>query len=265
MDNSEEKRDSTERESPVGTPAESGEPAPAQEAEPSPVTHALLAANLFFWILSTFYVGRGYLMRAFIDGPDAGGLLLVGASHHKLIYDYEQWWRLISPTFLHSGVLHLAFNSYSLFLYGPMLERALGKGTFLGLYLLSGVGGFLLSSAMSPVAVSVGASAAVFGLIGAVWSLLKRRNAPESSKQTIVWIIGLNFIWGLQPGSNIDNWGHAGGLLTGLLLGLLLESLPHGRRFRAGLNLALGLVSLALLAYGLSNAIAFARNPPFGL
>ncbi|MBW3623458.1 MAG: rhomboid family intramembrane serine protease [Armatimonadetes bacterium] len=233
--------------------------APPQRVETPVVTYSLLLANLLIWAVTSYLVGRGQLLHTLADGPGVRGLIAVGANNSDLVFQYGEGWRLISASFLHVGFLHLVFNSLALWIYGPILEREFGKGSFLLLYLVSGIGGYLLSSRMSPEAVSAGASASVFGLIGALWSMLKRRNAPDAAKQTVIWIIGLNFIWGLQPGSNIDNWAHGGGLLTGLALGFALESLPRTKVLRVSLNVTASLVSLALLAYGLGNAMAFAR------
>lgn len=233
-------------------------PSPMEDDYRPVVTYALLWANVLIWLVSAFFTGRGQLLSTLFSGTDVYGHIAVGANNSDLVFRYGEWWRWISASFLHDGLLHLTFNSLALFLYGPVLERALGRGSFLFLYLVSGIGGYLLSSVMSPNAVSVGASASVFGLIGAIWSLLKRRNASDTAKRTIIWIIAFGFIWGLQPGSNIDNWAHGGGLLTGLVLGYLLESLPPSPKVRSGLNVICGLLSFVMLAYGLGNAVVFA-------
>ncbi|CAN0455301.1 unnamed protein product, partial [Discosporangium mesarthrocarpum] len=78
-----------------------------------------------------------------------------------------QWYRLLTPVFLHGSLAHLLVNSYSLSAVGPVVERVMGKGRFLGIYLLSGVAGNVLSCIVNPTMPAVGASGAIFGMIGA--------------------------------------------------------------------------------------------------
>jgi rhomboid protease GluP len=128
-----------------------------------------------------------------------------------------QVWRLLTPLLIHAGWLHLAVNMYSLYILGPMVERFFGPRRLLIVYLLAGVSGVTFSLAFSPSA-SVGASGAIFGLLGALAaflylhrSLFGRRGWVQFRHLVVVALI--NLALGLSPG--IDNWGHVGGLVAG--------------------------------------------------
>ena len=135
-----------------------------------------------------------------------------------------QLWRLVTPVLIHAGLLHLFVNMYSLTAIGPAVERLFGARRMLAVYLLAGVAGVEFSLAFSPYA-SVGASGAIFGLLGALGTLLylHRKTLGPSGEVTlrrIAFVALLNLGLGLAPG--IDNWGHLGGLLAGAALGWFL-------------------------------------------
>lgn len=131
-----------------------------------------------------------------------------------------QVWRLLTPMLLHGSLPHIAFNMYALLSFGTGLERSFGHGRFLLLYILSAftgnVASFLLTNANS-----LGASTAIFGLLGAeaVFLIQNRKAFPgqfRSAIGNIIFIAAINlFIIGSLPG--IDNWGHIGGLIGGLM------------------------------------------------
>lgn len=132
-----------------------------------------------------------------------------------------EWYRLLTPAVLHAGALHLAFNSFALWIYGPSVERAFGSLRFAAVYLVSGFLGGALSYAFGPCRViGVGASGAIFGLLGAllVYLFHLRRSAPIArSLQGILTIVGINLVIGFTvPG--IDNLAHLGGLAGGALV-----------------------------------------------
>jgi rhomboid protease GluP len=143
-------------------------------------------------------------------------VLSAGAKVNEAIAQ-GQVWRLFTPIFIHAGLSHLFINMYSLYAIGPSVERFFGRPRTLAIYLLAGIAGVLLSLAMSPNP-SVGASGAIFGLLGALGVLLYR-NRPvfggmgRRQLQQIVLVALFNLALGLSPG--IDNWGHLGGLVYG--------------------------------------------------
>jgi len=135
-----------------------------------------------------------------------------------------QWWRFLTPVFLHIGLPHLFINMYSLFAIGPAVERFFGTTRFLATYILSGLAGVIASLAFSPYA-SAGASGAIFGLLGSLGSFLYLHRAlfgrlGQIQLRQILFVALLNLALGLMPG--IDNWGHLGGLLSGACLSYLL-------------------------------------------
>ena len=143
-----------------------------------------------------------------------------GAKINEFIYAGE-YWRLITPVFLHANLMHIGFNMYALYALGPQLERFYGSWQFLLLYLVCGFGGVVSSFALTN-APSVGASTAIFGLLGAlgVFSYLNQKTFGERAKRSlnsIVRIALINIVIGFTPG--IDNWGHMGGLLAGVIVG----------------------------------------------
>ena len=131
-----------------------------------------------------------------------------------------QFWRLITPVFLHANLLHIGFNMYALFLLGPQLERHYGSWKFLALYLVSGFAGVVASFVLTP-ARSLWASMAVFGLFAAQGVFFYQNQKvfgtrARAALRSIINLAVINFIIGLSPG--IDNWGHLGGALGGVLI-----------------------------------------------
>lgn len=161
----------------------------------------------------------------------AGGLERWGMWPRAIALD-DQWFRLISSIFLHANWLHIGFNMYVLFLLGPPLERVLGHGRFLTLYLLSGIGGSVASYWFSPVnTLSVGASGAIFGLMTA-WIVVGRRLDRDVTQ--IIVLLAINVVLGFFL-RGVDWRAHLGGAVTGALVALLLTT-GRGREGRAQLG-----------------------------
>ena len=153
---------------------------------------------------------------------------LIGVRYNPRILQGE-YWRLLTPVFLHGSLLHIAFNMYALYRFGPGLERFYGHARFLALYLIAGFAGNVVSFAMSPAA-SLGSSTAIFGLLGAegVFLYHNRKIFGRQSQQALQQLIMLaviNLAIGLSPG--IDNWGHLGGLLGGVSFAWLAGPVLH--------------------------------------
>jgi membrane associated rhomboid family serine protease len=185
-----------------------------------------------FWLTPLLVVGNVlvYLAMALstqtgLDSFAVATLLGWGANFGPAVA-HGQWWRLLSSTFLHGGLFHLLNNMASLWLMGSLLERPMGTGRLALLYLAAGVGGSLASLAWHPATVGVGASGAIFGLMGAALVLAWRRALPESLRGVVLLLAafsgGFSLLMGfIMPG--IDNAAHLGGLLTGAGLGLLFS------------------------------------------
>jgi len=143
---------------------------------------------------------------------------LYGARINEAIRAGELW-RFITPALLHGSIPHIAFNMYALFIFGVGLERHFGHGRFLLLYVLGAFTGNVLSFLLSN-GYSVGASTSIFALIGAEGVFLYQNRKLfvgqfRGAIQNVIFIAAINLFLGLSPG--IDNWGHVGGLLGGLI------------------------------------------------
>jgi rhomboid protease GluP len=147
----------------------------------------------------------------------------MGAKINQAIVAGEVW-RLGTSIFLHVDLLHIAFNSYALLAFGPRVERPYGWLRFPLIYFLSGLAGSALSFLFSP-SPSVGASGAIFGLIGVVGTYLYRYRdriaAGRARLANVLGVIGYNLLYGFMVPA-VDNWAHIGGLLAGLALGWFL-------------------------------------------
>ena len=166
---------------------------------------------------------------AMVAGARMNGAILRGGQYH----------RLISACFLHGGGMHLASNMFSLYRVGPLVEAAFGAGRAALLYLLSGIGGNLAGLYWGPIrGMSVGASGAVFGMIGATGGYVVRNKRAlggygDALLRNAVQILALNLFIGTRRGSGVDNLAHVGGFITGAVLGVLfspaVESRGRGR------------------------------------
>ena len=149
-------------------------------------------------------------------------LVLFGAKFGPLIRNYGQWWRLITAGFLHGGIFHILINSWALFDLVGEVEQFYGPSRLIVTYVLSTFTGFLLSYLWSP-GISIGSSAALFGLIGIMLATGLRRDSPLAQAVRAYYkrwaIYGL--IFSFVPGLNIDIAAHIGGLAGGFILGLI--------------------------------------------
>ena len=184
----------------------------------APVVFTLLVINVTLWVLQSFAPGLGLTERFASFGPAIAG---------------GEWWRLITPMFLHAPntFWHIGFNSYALFIFGPNVEQAFGHMRFLMLYLISGFTGSALSYAFGDCGVyGVGASGAIFGVLGGLFVFLYNRRRQQFVRgfmKNIIFLIVINFVIGFLPGFNIDNLAHLGGLIGGAAVGLGFDRVPE--------------------------------------
>lgn len=173
------------------------------------VTYTIIGITVFFYILQ---LATQALLQ--VDVPAA---FFIKAN--DLIRE-GQLWRLLTPALLHGSLTHIGFNMYALLAFGTSLEQYFGRGRFIALYLLGAFAGNVMSFLFSD-AYSLGASTAIFGLIGAEAVFLYQNRKLlagrfRSAIGNVLFIIAVNlFLVGSLPG--IDNWGHIGGLLGGLM------------------------------------------------
>ncbi|OJW05499.1 MAG: hypothetical protein BGO49_02025 [Planctomycetales bacterium 71-10] len=192
--------------------------------------------------------------------PDSGDLLAWGANDAVRVAVQGEAWRLPASVFLHGGVLHLAVNMWALAGMGPLVERLYGPLRFAALYMAAGVGGALASTAIGPARTSVGASGAIFGVLGAILAflLVRRRAIPPSvlkplRSQSLGFVI-FNVAFGAAV-PTIDQAAHLGGLATGFLAGLALAP-PWPRRGTSAAGLARSIFAIAAVATAVVAACA---------
>ncbi len=217
------------------------------------VTFALIGLNVLVFLVTTL-TGTGL---AFGGNPSSifEKLALTPTVHNTFNGDGQfvgvadgvaqgEFYRLLTSTFLHFGVIHIALNMYCLYLLGPALESAFGRLRFTALYLLSGLSGAALSYALGPEnEQAAGASGAVFGLFAAFYVLQRKRGGDVSQ---IATTIAINLAISFAASSFIDWRGHVGGLVGGGLVTAALVYAPRGTR--RGLLQAAGAVAVGALA-----------------
>ena len=207
-------------------------------------TYAILGVNFIVFLAMIFadassHPPLGDLLLRTLTGYSFNPELLLrfGASFGPYTRRGE-YWRLVMPMFLHIGMIHLVMNNYALYVLGQLLERIYGYGRFACLYVAAGVGSALISMMMSNN-VSAGASGAIFGIAGMmlVVGYLHREAIPQQWGRAfgrgILPLIALNLLLGIALHQFVDNWGHLGGLASGIVLGLLIP--PPRREFAQGL------------------------------
>jgi rhomboid protease GluP len=209
------------------------------------LTQIILGANVMVFVAMVIASGpsldfTGKVMDHF--GANYGPYTLTG-----------DWWRLVTYMFLHGSLMHIAFNMWCLWDLGALCESLYGRWTFAGIYLITGAAGGIASVGWNPGVLSVGASGAIFGLAGALIASFYLgefslpRVAISGTLRSLVFFVGFNVLFGsLVPG--IDNACHAGGLVSGLILGALIARIApqHDAPLRRASVVAV--VALAVLA-----------------
>ena len=177
------------------------------------ITIYILAVNGFLYFAMALFNQQNISGGSFFD-LSASTLFLFGAKEPNYIF-HGEWWRLITAGFLHASVIHIGMNSWGLYDLGAQAEEAFGSGKLIVIYVFSSICGFLASSLFAP-SLSVGASAGIFGLIGAMiaFGLNERSSFGSHVKaaytRTAVWAMVISF---MIPYT--DNWAHIGGLAGG--------------------------------------------------
>ncbi len=206
------------------------------------LTWGLLGVFLLVWLVAEMRGGS----------TDAGVLLSLGAMNGDMIAAGD-YWRLFTATFVHSGLLHLGFNCMALFIFGQQLEVLFGRIRYLVLYVIAGLAGsvasYSLNISVTPGSIGVGASGAIFGVLGGLVAFYAANRAGFGmmGRQTLtalLVIVAINVLFGFAF-EGVDNYAHIGGFVSGLVLGLALSP-----RFRLERDM-FGLTPPTLVAYRL--------------
>jgi membrane associated rhomboid family serine protease len=209
------------------------------------VTKTLVALNVLIYVI-TCVQGNG------LNSP--GGSLFDKWLLFGPAVANGDWWRLITSAFLHASLLHIGFNMYFLWFVGAPVEAALGRGRFLLVYMISGLAGSAGALVLTPGKPTVGASGALFGILGAALVLERQRNYVLGGSALALIVINLVLSFAL---ANISIGGHIGGLIGGILCTLVLSKFGRGHAAysRVGLWGIAGVVGVGLL----SLAVAYWR------
>ncbi len=222
-------------------------PAPGSAGDPPRVTIALIVLCVIAFFASGSFGATGATGTLFRDGALFGPAVEAG--------DY---YRLISSGFLHAGLLHIGFNMYLLYLLGQELEPELGSPRFTALYFASLLAGSFGALLFEPLALTVGASGAVYGLMGAMAAMLYARGV-NPFQTSIGGLIVINLVLSLVI-PNVSIGGHIGGLVGGAIVGYAFSQGARRREQWLGWA-ACGLVGAASLA----GALAVAGGSGFGI
>src|SRR5947207_7991889 len=217
-------------------------------------TYVFLAVNIVVFVLMAFAGGSTNELTLMAFGVKSNPEIAQG-----------QWWRFVTPIFIHIGLLHLLFNSYALWIVGPQVEKLYGGARFVILYVLTGVAGVYGSYFYHPNTESAGASGAIFGLFGVllVFGLRYRDSIPPFFKRAVgtgvLPVIVLNLIIGFTIPA-IDNSAHIGGLLAGALLAGMVPFQKPGAE-TSDIFRSLQIILLAFLAVCAYEVVAHYDGP----
>jgi rhomboid protease GluP len=247
---------------------------------PYKFTIILLVANLFVFLL--MWQSSGLASSALWAFPDTV-LVAYGAKLNRLINEQHQWWRFVTPMFVHVNLPHLLINMYSLWVVGPYVEKLYGSAKFIVFWVLTGIAGVVASYltvwptlAVGPGrflfkgsdVLSAGASGALFGLVGVlfVFGIKFRNELPEGFKRAfgtgMLPIILINLFIGYLGRGFIDNAAHLGGLLSGGLMALVVNYRRPGEKSRiATVWQVLQIAAIALVAVSFLKIIQHYKDP----
>jgi membrane associated rhomboid family serine protease len=201
----------------------------------APVTKALIAINVAIYLV-TAVQGNG------LNSP--GGSLFDKMFLFGPYVKHGDWWRLITAAFLHANLIHIGFNMLALWWIGAPVEQYLGRARFIGLYFVAGLAGSAGALLQAPLAPTVGASGAIFGILGAMLILEWQATGRFGGNAMTLIVINLVFSFTF---SNISWGGHVGGLIGGILATLAYARWGRGHAAygRIGLGGVLGLAVIA--------------------
>ena len=190
----------------------------------APATYTLVGINTLVYLAMCFSGVSWW-------NPTGLDLLHWGADQGAQVFIYDQWWRLFTAMFVHAGIIHIAGNMWCLWNLGLLGEPLIGPLGIVAVYILTGLAGDILSTAIHPIYISMGASGAIMGIAGVLVVLLKSPYLPvpqfelKKLRRSVIYFAVLTFILGtggdlMHFKIQIDNMAHMGGFVCGILMGL---------------------------------------------
>lgn len=244
-------------------------------------TIVFLVANLFVFLLMWHSSGMGFRSLGGFPGEVLVGY---GAKLNGRINQQHEWWRFVTPVFVHVNLLHIVVNMYSLWMVGPYVEKLYGSARFVFFWVVTGIAGvaasyltvvgpgsrasgfpFIFKTGDGP---SAGASGAIFGLVGVlfVFGIKFRKELPEGFKRAfgtgLLPVIVINLFIGYLGSGVIDNAAHLGGLVSGAALAMVVSYHRPGERSGMAFTWqALQVAALALVAVSFVKVAQHFRDP----
>jgi rhomboid protease GluP len=225
------------------------------------ITDAVTVTCLGLYVASLVFDPAAVLQPRGMFGlfaPSSEALWALGATG-ALPWRLGRWWTVVTAIYLHGGVLHILFNVLWIRQLGPAVEQLYGPARLLVIFTVAGAFGFVLSNVVG-VQLTVGASGSTFGLLGALVAFGQRRGGLFGRlvlQEYGVWAIIL-LVYGLLPGTGVNNWAHAGGFAGGFAAGWLLALAERRAESTMDHLLAGGSIVLTVLAFGLALRAALA-------
>ena len=214
----------------------------AYEGTGALVTKILIGVNVLVFLVN---LAQGSSLGQTSGSLFEKGALYVSTPFYPGGLADDQWYRLITAAFLHGNLIHLGMNMFVLWIVGAPVEQAIGRGRFLALYIVSGLAGSAGAIIFSPHAVTVGASGAIFGILGAALVLESQRNYVLGGQAMGLIVINLVLTFAIP---NISIGGHVGGLAGGALSMLALSRFgrTHAIYGRPGLLGVIGVLAVGV-------------------
>jgi rhomboid protease GluP len=211
------------------------------------IPQAHFTTVLILLVNTGFFVGTSLLSRSVGENQ---ALWALGAKFGPSIWQDHQYWRFITAGFLHGGVVHILMNSWALYILGVQVEQVYSTPRFLVIYFAGTVGGFYLSARENPV-LSIGASAGIMGLVGAMlaFGVANRSSVGRAIRNVYLTRVLLPTLAIGLLGFGVDNWAHIGGLAAGFAVGYVAGTPVHSTRGREALWRSLAAFCIMLTVF----------------
>jgi rhomboid protease GluP len=230
-------------------------PRAVEMRQPGEVLGGLIPQAHFTTILILIINAGLFLATLWLERSvgDNYALLYLGAKFGPSIFQGHEWWRLVTAGFLHGGWMHILMNSWVLYDLGAQTEQVYATPRFLVIYFAGTVGGFYMSARENPGILSIGASAGIMGLIGAMiaFGVANRSSVGTAIRNFYVrWVVYI-LVLGFIPGFSVDNWAHIGGLAAGFAVGYVAGTPVRSSPAREGMWRVLAAVCVLTTVWSL--------------